>query len=182
MSIEPFRTAIIEVAKQSIKDIGKGISEGLKEGADKISEVIKEKYLQNETLPVNEISENIPSELKEISTEVVEVEQIIDYQAEEIVKNPEQIKVTIETIENKIDTFLDGFLNNIEGGASFGEHSDHIITNGTDIIKEVNSYITELKDRLKDAGVDVDEILENLHAEQNYIDDELDESDFDESE
>ena len=189
MSIEPFSAAIIEVAKQGIKEIGKGISEGLKEGlkegADKRSEGIKEKYLQNETPPVSEIKVNIPSELKEISAEVTEVEQVIDYQPENIVKNPEEIKANIESIETKINDFIEGFKENRNNGASLGTHADYGINNGVDILKDVNNYAAELKGRLSEAGVDVNKILDHLNSAQSYtdIDDaDIDDSDFDESE
>ena len=171
-----------------IKEMGKGLSEGLKEGikesADKLSEGIKEKYLQKETPPVNEVAENIPAELKEISAEVAEVEQTIDFQPESVQANPEEIKINIESIGNKIDGFLDGFQKNIDNEVSFGTHSDHIVNNGIDILKDVNTYVTELKGRLNDAGVDVEKILEHLNSAQSYSDlddSEFDESDFDES-
>jgi hypothetical protein len=187
MSIEPISATIGEVAKQSIKEIGKGISEGLKEGfkagADKLSEGIKEKYLQKETLPINEISENIPSELKDISKEVSKIEDAIDFKPESVIKNSEAIKVDIKSIEGKINDFLDGFQKNIEDKVSIGTHVDHITNSGVDIIKDINSYGKELKGRLNEAGLDVDKILEHLNSAQGSIDEtELEESDFDESE
>lgn len=186
MSIEPFSAAIIEVAKQSIKEIGKGISEGLKEGlkggADKLSEGVKEKYLQKETPPVNEISENIPTELKEISNEVAEVEQTIDFKPESIVENADSVKVDLKSIEVKLNDFVNGFKENLTNNVSAGEHVDHLMNKGLDIGKDINTYVIDIKERLNQAGIDVDKILEKINSVENYsdLDDaELEESDFD---
>lgn len=181
------KVIITEVAKQAVKEIGKGISEGLKEGfkdgAVKLTEGFKEKYLQKETPPVNEISENIPSELKDISKEVSEIENNIDFKPEGVVENSEAIKVDIKSIEGKINDFLDGFQKNIDDKVSTGAQADHIVNSGVDIIKDVISYGKELKDRLNEAGLDVDKIMEHLNSAQGSIDEtQLEESDFDESE
>lgn len=187
MGLEPFSSALGEVAKQSIKEIGKSISEGLKEGlkegADKLSEGIKEKYLQKETPPINEISENIPSELKDISKEVSEIEDKIDFKPEAVVDNTDAIKVDIKSIEGKINNFLDGFQKNIDEKVSTGTHADYIVNNGVDIISDVISYGKELKGRLNDVKIDLDKFIEHLDSAQGTIDEtDLKESDFDESE
>jgi len=139
--------------------------------------------LQNETSPINEISENIPSELKDISKEVSQIENTIDFKPETVVENPESIKVDIKSIEGKLNTFLDGFQKNIDDKVSTGTQVQHIVDSGIDIIKDINTYATELKGRLNEAGVDVDKIIEHLNSPQSHIDEsELEESDFDEGE
>lgn len=180
-----FSATIIEAGKQGVKELGKAISEGVKEGikggADKLSEGIKEKYLQKETAPVNEISENIPSDLKEISNEVAEVEQAIDFQPEAILENADAIKVDLTSIQGKLNDFVKGFNDNLANNASTGEHVDHILDKGLDIGNDINTYVKDIKERLSQAGIDVDKILEKINSVENYsdLDDaQLEESDF----
>lgn len=187
MSIGPLSAAIIEVAKQSIKEIGKGISEGLKEGlkegADKLSDGIKEKYLQKDTPSISETTETIPLELQDNATEVVEVEQVIESSPEIVKANPEEIKATIESIETKINTFIEGYRKNIDDKASLGVRADHIVDNGIDILKDVISYANNLKGRLNEAGLNVDKITEHFHSIPNYSDiEDTDYEDLEESE
>jgi putative IMPACT (imprinted ancient) family translation regulator len=172
-----------------IKELGKAVSEGVKEGikggADKLSEGIKEKYLQKETAPVSEISENIPSELKGIANEVEKVEQTIDFKPEAIVENADAIKVDLNSIQGKLNDFVKGFNDNLANNASAGEHVDHILNKGLDIGSDINTYVKDIKERLSQAGIDVDQILEKINSVENYsdLDDaELEESDFDEAE
>lgn len=177
------KKVISELAKEAFKEVGKGTPEGLKDGADKLTEGFKEKYLQKETPPVNEISEDIPSELKDISKEVSEIENTIDFNPESIIKDSEAIKIDIKSIEGRINDFFNGFQKNVEDKVSIGTHVDHMVNSGVDIIKDINTYGQELKERLKDAGLDVDKIMEHLNSAQGTIDEiELEESDFDESE
>lgn len=176
-----------EIAKEGFKEISKGISEGLKEGfkggADKLSEGFKEKYLQKETPAVSEISENIPSELKVISEEVSEIENTIDFKPEDIVENVDSIKVDLGSIQSKLNDFVSGFKDNLASDASVGKHIDHIETNGLDIAKDISTYIKDINERLNQAGIDVDKIMEHLNSAQGTIDEtDLEESDFDESE
>jgi hypothetical protein len=172
-----------------LKELGKGVYEGVKEGikggADKLSEGIKEKYFQKETAPVNEISENIPSELKEISNEVSEVEQTIDFKPEAILENADVIKVDLTSIQGKLNDFIKGFNDNLANNASVGEHVDQVLDKGLDIGKDINTYVKDIKERLSQAGIDVDKILEKINSVENYSDGddaELKESDFDEGE
>ncbi|MEZ7514673.1 hypothetical protein [Flavobacterium frigidarium] len=176
-----------EIAKEGFKEISKGISEGLKEGfkggADKLSEGFKEKYLQKETPAVSEISENIPSELKDISKDVSEIENKIDFKPEAVVENKDSIKVDLDSIHGKLNDFVNGFKENLTNNVSVGKQADHLTDKGLDIAKDVNTYITDIKERLNQVGIDVDKIMEHLNSAQGTIDEtDLEESDFDESE